>query len=227
MCISTGNPAPAGSAAASPDISDIALLPDFVHTNEICASAYELPASHVHISILNHQVRTFLHAYRLAQNENSAFASPTRSHLLFTACILHDMGASPSHDGPQRFEIEGADVAVRHLTSHGVSEADAHEVWVAIALHSTPGIAERISELARIVRTAVLIDFGKNEPGSEEVKVQFERQWPRGEIERILSDEVVRQAVNRPDKAPPAGWPGILYRSHLEDPHWTGVNRAF
>ena len=195
--------------------------------NPLCISAYNLSASSVHSSILNHQVRTFLHAYRLARNENSTFSSPERIHLLFTACILHDIGASPSHDGPQRFEIEGADAATQHLKSHGVSDADAHEVWVAIALHSTPIVAERISELARIVRTAVLIDFGKKEPGSEEAKVEFERQLPRADIEKILGDEVVRQAMNRPEKAPPASWPGILYRSHLEDPGWNGVNRAF
>ena len=57
------------------------------------------------------------------------------------------------------------------------------------------------------------------------------RRWrlslPRLEIEKILGDAVVAQAVKNPGKAPSASWANNLYKSHLENPDWTGVNRAF
>ncbi|KAF2098575.1 hypothetical protein NA57DRAFT_75814 [Rhizodiscina lignyota] len=204
-------------------------LPEDVRSNDICISALKFVAPNVHPSILNHSIRTFLHAYDIAEDEGSAFEDE-RLHLLFAACLLHDLGASPNYDGPQRFEVEGADVATDFLTSNGVSKEDAHEVWVAIACHSSAGIAEKISELSRLVRTAVLIDFGKKMDLSEEAedeKEEIEEKWPRDNIEKILGDEVVKQAVKNPDKAPPASWPGILYRAHLAEPQWQGVNRAF
>lgn len=149
---------------------------------------------------------------------------------LFVACICHDFGACHHHDGEQRFEVEGADAASEFLRSNGVSEEQRHDVWVAIALHTSPGIAERIHPMARLVRMAILIDFRpafRSQAGADELAVSVERDIPRLDIEKVLGDAVVEQAVRRPDKAPPASWPGILLRSHRENPGWEGVNKAF
>ena len=227
--------------------------PDFIPIDPISVAAYTYASQHLHPLILNHSLRVYLYAKALGEREKSSWtSSPARLALLFTACIFHDIGTTAAHDtGPVRFEIEGADAAERFLLQFqdkdggeggpgGVSEADAHEVWIAIALHSTPQIAERISLLSKLVRMGVARDFGRyalpvDSEGSVDSEfydnglssAEVEAKLPRGEIEKVLGDAVVQQAVKRPGKAPGACWPGGLLKAHLEEPGWEGVNKAF
>lgn len=232
MCISSQTTAAQGSEE-SPQQIDISTthLPDVVKANEICVAAWNLACANLEPSILNHSARVFLHAQRLADRAmgQSSWTSKERIHLLFTACILHDIGTCHRFDGPQRFEVEGADAATQLLEEHGVSKADAHDVWAAIALHTSAGIAERIGELPCLIRKAVLIDFGKSDADTDvaEAKKLFEQRWPRFDVEKRLGDAVVAQAFRHPEKAPPASWPGILYRSAQENLSWNGINKAF
>lgn len=198
----------------------------------ISRTAFQLASKLLSPAILNHSLRVYLYAKALAQESHSFFVSdPPKHDILFTACIMHDIGTSSTYDGPQRFEVEGADAAVAHLISHGVSESDAHQAWIAIALHTSPGIAERINELTSIVRRAVLIDFGRKVGGSperlEQLTVDLEGKLPRLRIEKVLGDAVVEQAVRRPEKAPAASWPNNLYKAYLADPEWDGDNKGF
>ncbi|KAF2188239.1 hypothetical protein K469DRAFT_703730 [Zopfia rhizophila CBS 207.26] len=202
--------------------------PDIIPPTDICRSAIELASSLLPPPILNHSIRVYLYAKKLAEKEDSVYSSSAKHDLLFTSCILHDIGTVTRFDGTQRFEVEGADAAVAHLSSFGIDEKDAHDVWTAIALHTSPGIAERISELARLVREAVLTDFGKKKTEDlENAQKSFEKEYPRLGIEKVLGDAVVEQATRKPEKAPSASWPGILYRAHLAEPGWEGVNKAF
>jgi hypothetical protein len=203
-------------------------FPEGVKSSEICVNAWKLVSESLDESIVNHSARVFLLAHRLA-NVKPVPLQTRQLELLFVACILHDIGTCSTYDGPQRFEVEGADAAASLLRANGFSETEAHDVWVAIALHTSPGIAERISELASLVRRAVLIDFGKADYdlSAEVWRGDMEGLWPRLDIERKLGDAVVMQAIKRPYKAPPASWPGVLYRSALENQGWDGVNKAF
>lgn len=118
---------------------------------------------------------------------------------------------------------------MKFLSQHGISKEDCHEGWIAIAIHDTPQIAERITPLARLVRLGVAIDFKRPAlamVSSEQVE-RVEGEFPRGEIEKVLGDAVVEQALKCPEKAPAACWPGGMYRSKLENPDWEGVNKAF
>ncbi|TKA23126.1 hypothetical protein B0A50_07156 [Salinomyces thailandicus] len=205
-------------------------IPDVVPSDEVSTSAYDNASRELLKPILNHSLRVFLFAKALAAREHSDWASPRRLPLLFAACIYHDMGTSCGAHSPSRFEVEGADAAERDLRSLSVSETDAHEVWVAIALHTSPHIAERISSLARLVRLAVLMDFKRKDAltlTTEEEVAEFEGLFPRLEAEQVLGDAVVQQALKRPEKAPAASWAGVLLKSKLENPDWEGVNKAF
>ena len=65
------------------------------------------------------------------------------SVVLFVACILHDVSTAADYDAvPERFEVVAADAAVRVLLAHGFPEATARDAWLAMALHTSPGIAE-------------------------------------------------------------------------------------
>ena len=139
--------------AANVTTSLRALVPQ----SPLCAAAFDLVISAaLPLSIVHHSFRVYLFAKWLAQKEQSEWA---KNDLLFVACITHDVGTSQNHDGPQRFEVEGADAAAGLVKSQGRSEAEAHQVWTAIAIHTSPGIAERITPLARLVRLGVCIDF--------------------------------------------------------------------
>lgn len=192
-------------------------------------------------AILNHSVRVYLLAKFLAEREDSSLASSADQPVLFTACILHDIGATDRYNGKQRFEVEGADVAATHLHKQGYGETDCHRAWCGIALHTSGGIAERIDPFTRLVRIAVKMDFSSTvceQYGGTAYRREIEENLPRLGIEKVLADAVVAQAEKidvqvdsktYPDsqKHPKASWPGILLRAHLENPDHQGVNYAF
>ncbi|ANI42865.1 HD domain-containing protein [Mycolicibacterium vaccae] len=65
--------------------------------------------------------------------------------LLYVAALFHDTGlATPFSGAEQRFEVDGADHGRRFLIEHGFSTAAADTVWTAIALHTTPGVPDRM-----------------------------------------------------------------------------------
>jgi HD superfamily phosphohydrolase YqeK len=202
-----------------------------VPETKISQSAYEHVASLLAPSILNHSVRVYLYATALAKHINSIYFSDAPKHdLLFTACLFHDIGTTSTYNGPLRFEIEGADAAVKHLAQFNVFDKDRHDVWTAIAIHTSPQIAERIGELSSIVRKAVLTDFGRrteNWQTLEPMREKLEEDFERCGIEKVLGDAVVEQAKQRPGKAPMASWPGVMHKAYLAEPEWDGVNRSF
>jgi len=212
-----------------------------VPTDALSQSAYQHAVQNLHPAILNHSIRVYLLAHALASRSSSPWINADRLPLLFAACVLHDIGTCGLHNGSQRFEVEGADAAASIVTYHGFNEADAHDVWVAIAVHASPGIAERISPLACLVRVAVLRDFKATIPASagqwavdlgDEMKTvmrEGEERFPRLGIEKVLGDAVVEQAlqVGTSEKAPAGSWPGNLMRAHKENPDWEGANKAF
>ena len=235
MCGPSATPDGAGTQAVQPETTlshsinaDAAsALRGYVPQSTLCAAAFDRGISVLPLAIVHHSMRVYLFANWLARREKSEWAD---HDLLFVASFCHDLGASHHHNGPQRFEVEGADAAADILRVHGREEQDVHEVWTAIALHTSPGIAERITPLARLVRLGVLIDFRPATHQALDAVVygqEIESKLPRLDIEKVLSDAVVQQAVQNPQKAPPASWPNNLYKSYLENPGWTGVNRAF
>ncbi|KAG9788905.1 hypothetical protein KCU88_g1688, partial [Aureobasidium melanogenum] len=220
-----------GTPSTGSGSSDRDGLRAYVPNTPICIAAFDLAASALALTIVHHSLRVYLFAKWLAEKEEMTEWLKLNNEMLFVACICHDLGASERYNGPQRFEVVGADAAADLLRAFQRSESEVHEVWTAIALHTSPGIAERTTPLARLVRMGVLIDFRPATRAAVEAVdygITVEDALPRLEIEKVLGDAVVQQAIQNPDtKAPAASWPGILYRSYLDDPTWTGVNQAF
>ncbi|KAE9401372.1 hypothetical protein BT96DRAFT_918841 [Gymnopus androsaceus JB14] len=209
-------------------------IPDCVPSDPISQSAYALAHKHLPPAILNHCLRVWIYAQILNEHSERKIL-PNRLSLLFTACMIHDIGATPAFanlnaNKLQRFEIEGADAA--QIADPPILERELDEVWSAIALHNTPQIPERMKGMVRIVRVAVFADFGGDGDGrlKEGLKEEIESKFPRLGIEKVLGDAVVAQALESrmPEKkAPAASWPSDLLRAHREDPEWEGVNKAF
>jgi hypothetical protein len=79
--------------------------------------------------------------------------------LLYLAAMFHDTGlATPFSDVEQRFEVDGADHGRAFLLEHGFSSAAADTVWTAIALHTTPGIPDRMGPEIAATYLGVLTD---------------------------------------------------------------------
>lgn len=170
----------------------------------------------VHPAIANHSIRTYMWAVLMGERRDMAAGRDYDDDLLFYACSLHDLGTSDAHDGPRRFEVEGADAAAELLTAEGLGAAQVDQVWEAIALHTSPHIAESRGPVALLTRLGVLSDFGQETIDDPAVREEMERHHPRLDIERELTDAVVTQALRRPEKAPLHSWPGGLLRAHLD-----------
>jgi HD superfamily phosphodiesterase len=79
--------------------------------------------------------------------------------LLYAGAMFHDLGLTERYrDSPQRFEVNGAQAARDFLVQNGVSENDAHTVWLGIALHTTPGIPEFLDPVIALVTAGVETD---------------------------------------------------------------------
>jgi hypothetical protein len=208
--------------------------PDRLHLpgSALCVAAVDLARRHEHPAIANHSIRTFLHAQLAAQPLCLRVGADYDLDELFVACVLHDIGTAEVHNGPQRFEVDGADAAAEFLRAWGAPPDARQRVWEAIALHTSPGIAERLAPLTRLTRAGVVSDFAGPavecpSAASEAQRGEIESLLPRLDVERQLGDAVVGQAVRNPAKAPPSSWPGGLLQAHLADPLLAGVNPAF
>lgn len=170
------------------------------------------------LSVFHHSIRTYLFARLVATRLALAAGRDYTDDLLFAACAMHDLGVAS--DGPHRtrFEVEGADRAAEFLIGHGVPPADADQVWQAIALHTSPGIAERRGPLCVLVREGVAIDFGgtlgadHTEAPSDEQAHVVHTAYPRLDMVRSLTDAIVAHAAKNPANAPRYAIPGELLR---------------
>ena len=100
-------------------------------------------------------------------------------------------------------------------------------MWEAIALHTSPGIAERRGVLAYLTRRGVGIDFG---PGSEFITdaqgQAIHSRHPRLRMVTSLTDEIVRHAGRGPQNAPRYSLAGELARERGQEGDPTAMERA-
>jgi hypothetical protein len=79
--------------------------------------------------------------------------------LLYAGAMFHDMGLTPAHSSAhERFEVDGAHAARDFLRSHGIGQNDIDTVWMAIALHTTPGIPQHMHPVVALLTAGVEMD---------------------------------------------------------------------
>jgi hypothetical protein len=80
--------------------------------------------------------------------------------LLYAAAMFHDIGITPHYHGSQlRFEVDGANAARDFLGGHGIAEGDIEKVWLAVALHTAPGIPEHMHPEIALVQAGAGMDM--------------------------------------------------------------------
>ncbi|CAI6101159.1 hypothetical protein V2G26_000201 [Clonostachys chloroleuca] len=232
MCQSSTSQGPATANQLDPAV--LQLVPD----HPAAKAALDVALQSLSPAILNHSFRVYIyakaHSSLLRQlDPATVLIEPVfvELHTLFVACLFHDLATAEKYDAdPARFEVVGASEAAKVLREYHVREASIREAWLAMSLHTTPGIAEEISGTTGALRRAIATEF-RGVPSPESILDEKEREvvgkLPRLDIEKVLGDAVVRQALENRVKAPAASWPGQLLISHENNPGWDGVNKAF
>lgn len=106
--------------------------------------------------LFHHSSRVYLWGALAAERRGAG----VDAELLYTAALFHDVGLTQRfRDSRLRFEVDGANAARDFLRSHGIAEADIEKVWLAIALHTTPGISEHLHPIAALTAEGVMMDL--------------------------------------------------------------------
>lgn len=87
--------------------------------------------------------------------------------LAYVGGLFHDLGLTGAYrTADRRFELDGAQAAYGFLRDHGRSEKEARDVWLAIALHTTPEVPMHLAPETAVVTLGVETDvlgFGLDE----------------------------------------------------------------
>lgn len=106
--------------------------------------------------LFQHSRRVYLWGALIGRRRGLAFDP----ELLYAAAMFHDVGITPHyHDSRLRFEVDGANAARDFLRARGIAEREIEKVWLAIALHTTPGIPEHMHPEVALVQAGAGLDM--------------------------------------------------------------------
>ena len=106
-------------------------------------------------TLFNHSRRVFLWGSLKA----AARGLDVDPELAYVGGLFHDLGLTPTYrTTDQRFEIDGADAARNFLLEFGRTEQEATNVWLAIALHTTPEVPHHLAPEVAVVSLGVETD---------------------------------------------------------------------
>ncbi|MEV6237810.1 HD domain-containing protein [Lentzea sp. NPDC051838] len=165
---------------------------------ELVRSATELVRKVTDDTLFHHSRRVFLWGALKAAKRGL----DVDLELAYVGGLFHDLGLTEFYASKDiRFEIDGAEAAKAFLLEHGRSEQDARNVWLAIALHTTPEIPVRLSpEIAAIalgVKTDVL-GIGLDELTDEE-KAEVVAAHPRPDFKNRILEAFYAGMAHRPN----------------------------
>ena len=105
--------------------------------------------------LFNHSTRVYYFG-SLAGKKRRVKFDP---ELLYIAAMFHDMGLTREYSSKSdRFEVDGANAAKTFLRQHNISEPEIDTVWTAIALHTTPGVAQYMQSVVALLTNGVEMD---------------------------------------------------------------------
>ena len=121
--------------------------------------------------------------------------------LLYAGAMFHDIGLTARYRGSMlRFEVDGANAAREFLRERGVDEAAARRVWLSIALHTTPGVAEFLEPEIALVTAGVETDvlgIGRDGLAPEAIEA-VTAAHPRPDFKRRILQAFAEGMKHRP-----------------------------
>jgi len=181
--------------------------------SEICSAAVQLAFDVSPAFIANHSVRSYLFARELAAATGLRSGADYDDELVFLSCILHDLGVTDYGGGHQRFEVDGADAAVRFLREQGISDERGTTVWQTIALHTSAGLANRFGPEQSVSHFGIALDISGAEKGllSAGFAEWVHAAWPRDDLGYAIAELIAADIRSNPMKAPPFSFPAHVH----------------
>lgn len=106
-------------------------------------------------TIFHHSRRVFLWGMLKSQ----ARGIEVDPELAYVGGLFHDLGLTRAYrTTDRRFELDGAEAAYTFLRDHGRSEKEARDVWLGIALHTTPEVPMHLAPETAVVTLGVETD---------------------------------------------------------------------
>lgn len=169
------------SVPDSPVISDAV-----IYAQEICEPY-----------LFNHAMRSWLFAAEIGRLKHI----DCDLEVVSLGTILHDIGLAPVVQGPNRFEVNGADAALSFLKARGLSGRRAQLVWDLIALNSTPSIALHKEPEVVLGTMGIGLDYGgfgfQEFPAAEMADILA--AFPRLKMKDRFTDACCRLVAARPE----------------------------
>ncbi|BCI51684.1 hypothetical protein NIIDNTM18_09620 [Mycolicibacterium litorale] len=180
-----------------------------VPDTEVCSAATRLVFDVSPRYIANHTVRSYLFARELATAKGQDYDD----ELVFLTCLLHDLGVTDYGDGDQRFEVDGADAALRFLREHDIPEQRARTVWEGIALHTSLGLAHRFGAEQAVTFFGISLDIDGSEKHllPQGFADRVHAAFPRYDLGYAIADLIARGTAADPRKAPPFTFPAHVH----------------
>lgn len=105
--------------------------------------------------LYHHSRRVFLFGALSGQRKQLAYDP----ELLYVGAMFHDLGLMEGHRTDlERFEVDSANSAKAFMKPFGLSDDDIEQVWLAIALHTTPGVPQHLRPNVALVTAGVEMD---------------------------------------------------------------------
>lgn len=133
----------------------------------------------------NHSNRVFLFGAVNGKNAKQDYDA----ELLYVSALFHDLGLTKKYSSPDlRFEVDGANAAKSFLQHYQIPDESIRLVWDAIALHTTPGIAEhKESEVALLFSGVGLDVMGDGfEQFPEQLREEIITAFPRNNFKKEI-----------------------------------------
>ncbi|MDQ0923858.1 HD superfamily phosphodiesterase [Pseudarthrobacter sp. W1I19] len=149
-------------------------------------------------TIFNHSRRVFLWGMLQAK----AMGLQPDPELAYVGGMFHDLGLTPKYrTADRRFEVDGAEAAYDFLREHGRSEQDARNVWLGIALHTTPEIPMSLAPEVAVVTLGVETDvLGlRLDKISDEGRQEVVRAHPRPQFKQRILEAFYEGMKDRPE----------------------------
>ncbi|TKH14969.1 HD domain-containing protein [Peribacillus simplex] len=109
--------------------------------------------------------------------------------LLYVSALFHDLGLTKKFSSQDlRFEVDGANAARSFLQQYQIPDESIRLVWDAIALHTTPGVAEhKESEVALLFSGVGLDVMGDGfEQFPDDLREEIIKAFPRNNFKKDI-----------------------------------------
>lgn len=169
-----------------------------VPDSKIITEAQDLVHDYGNELIWNHSNRVYLFGAVKGDQDNIKYDH----ELLYISALFHDLGLTNQYSSDDlRFEVDGANAARQFLNTHNITPEQVQLVWDAIALHTTPGVAEhKESEVALLFHGVGMDVMGDNfDQFSEEIRKSVVQKFPRKDFKNDIIEAFYNGIKHKPE----------------------------